>query len=106
MVFLSVENAGGEKHGVGYEWLLAYLWNINFKRAYRLGIPKAYITRNERISRVRGSIDALDYFRNKMSWKYLCSCREHSYNNPATSLFIKAYEAVKDHPFAGNKKYL
>ena len=93
--FLELENMGGESHDDGYEWLLAYLWNIKFKRAYRLGIPKTYITKNDRISRVRGTIDPVDYFRNNTSGKYLCSYREHSYDSPATSLFIKAYETIR-----------
>lgn len=97
--FLELENIGGESHGDGYEWLLAYLWNIKFKRAYRLGLPKTYITKSDRISRVRGTINAVDYFRNKTSGKYLCSYREHSYESPATSLFIKAYEAVEHYSF-------
>lgn len=97
--FLELENIGGESHADGYEWLLAYLWNIKFKRAYRLGLPKTYITKNDRISRVRGTIDAVDYFRNNTSGKYLCSYREHSYDSPATSLFIKAYEAVEHYSF-------
>ncbi len=97
--FLELENIGGESHSDGYEWLLAYLWNIKFKRAYRLGLPKTYITKNDRISRVRGTIDAIDYFRNTTSGKYLCSYREHSYDSPATSLFIKAYETIKSQPY-------
>ena len=97
--FLELENFGGESHSDGYEWLLAYLWNIKFKRAYRLGLPKTYITMNDRVSRVRGTIDVADYFRNNISGKYLCSYREHSYDSPATSLFIKAYEAVERYPF-------
>ena len=43
--FLELENLGGQINGEGYEWLLAYLWNIKFKRAYRLGLPKTYITK-------------------------------------------------------------
>jgi 5-methylcytosine-specific restriction enzyme subunit McrC len=97
--FLELENIGGESHTEGYEWLLAYLWNIKFKRAYRLGLPKTYITKNDRISRVRGTIDAVDYFLNTTSGKYLCFYREHSYDSPATSLFIKAYEAVEHYSF-------
>lgn len=93
--FLELENKGGESHGAGYEWLLAYLWSVKFKRAYRLGLPKTYITKNDRISRIRGTIDAIDYYQNSTSGKYLCSYREHSYASPATSLFIKAYETVK-----------
>lgn len=97
--FLELENIGGESHDDGYEWLLAYLWNVKFKKAYRLGLPKAYITKNDRISRVCGKIDAIDYFRNNTSGKYLCSYREHSYDSPATSLFIKAYEAIEHYSF-------
>ncbi|MDE2738568.1 MAG: hypothetical protein OXH47_03500 [Paracoccaceae bacterium] len=97
--FLELENTGGESHGEGYEWLLAYLWNIKFKRAYRLGLPKTYITKHDRISCVRGTIDVPDYFRFKTSGKFLCSYREQSYNNPATSLFIKVYETVGDFSF-------
>ena len=97
--FLELKDFGGKTDADDYEWLLAYLWNVKFKRAYRLGLPKAYITRNERISKVRGYIDPVDFFQNKTSGKYLCSYREHSYNSPAVSLFIKAYETVKDHPF-------
>lgn len=97
--FLELKDVGGKRDADEYEWLLAYLWNIKFKRAYRLGLPKAYITRNERISKARGYIDPVDFFQNKTSGKYLCSYREHSYNSPAVSLFIKAYETVKDNPF-------
>ena len=63
--FLELENLGGQINGDGYEWLLAYLWNIKFKRAYRLGLPKTYITKNEKLGRVRGKIDVVDYFNNK-----------------------------------------
>lgn len=97
--FLEIENIGGESHADGYEWLLAYLWNIKFKRAYRLGLPKTYVTKNDKVSRVRGGIDPVDFFQNKTSGKYLCSYREHSYDSPATSLFIKAYEAVEHYSF-------
>lgn len=97
--FLELKDVGGESDADEYEWLLAYLWNIKFKRAYRLGLPKAYITRNERISKARGYIDPVDFFQNKTSGKYLCSYREHSYNSPAVSLFVKAYETIKHNTF-------
>jgi hypothetical protein len=51
--------------------------------------------KKERNSRVRGTIDTIDYFRNNASGKYLCAYREHSYDSPATSLFIKAYETIE-----------
>ncbi len=92
--FLELKDAGGEKKEEDYDWLLAFLWNIKFQRAYRLGLPKSYVTRSERIPRVRGTIDPLDYFQNKATGKYLCSYREHSYDNPALSLIIQAYEKL------------
>ncbi len=98
--FLELENFGGESHTDGYDWLLAYIWNIKFKKAYRLGLPKIYITKkNEKISRVRGKIDVVDYFQNNVSGKYLCSYREQSYSSSATSLFIEAYEDVEHYSF-------
>ena len=97
--FLEMENIGGKNNTGGYEWLLAYLWNIKLKKAYRLGIPKTYITKKERNSRIRGTIDTIDYFRNNTSGQYLCTYREHSYDSPATSLFIKAYETIEHQSF-------
>lgn len=97
--FLEIENFGGESHGGSFRWLLAYLWNIKFKRAYRLGLPKKYVSKTDRTSRVRGKIDVVDYFQNTTSDKYLCSYREHSYNNLATSLFVRAYESIKCYSF-------
>lgn len=97
--FLELENFGGQTTGEGYEWLLAYLWNIKFKRAYRLGLPKAYITKNEKLGRVRGKIDVVDYFNNKALGKNLCSYREHSYENPASSLFLATYEMIQRYSF-------
>lgn len=94
--FLELEDMGGsgEHDDQGSNWLLAYFWNIKFKRAYRLGVPKAYVTRRDRLSRVRGSIDVVDYYHHGASGKYLCRYREHSYDSPATSLFLKAYETI------------
>lgn len=97
--FLELENLGGQSIGEGYEWLLAYLWNIKFKRAYRLGLPKTYITKNEKLGRVRGKIDVVDYFNNKTLGKNLCSYREHSYENPAASLFLATYEMIEHYSF-------
>lgn len=93
--FLEKEHSGAEEESTnGYEWLLAYIWNTKFKRAYRLGLPKVYVTKNERMTRVRGKIDVIDYFQNKMTGKYLCSYREHSFESPMLSLIIKAYESL------------
>ena len=97
--FLEIKDVGGESHSDSYDWLLAYLWNVKFKRAYRLGLPKKYATETDRTSKTRGIIDPIDFFHNRTSGKYLCSYREHSYDSPATSLFIKAYETLKHYSF-------
>lgn len=97
--FLELKHTGGEQYTDGYYWLLAYLWNIKLKRAFRLGLPKSYVTTKEKISKVRGCIDPVDFFLNKTSGRYLCSYREHSYVSSAVSLFINAYETIKQYPF-------
>ena len=97
--FLELKDVGGESAYDGYDWLLAYLWNIKLKKAFRLGLPKTYVSRRERTSRVRGTIDVVDYFQNKETGMYKCSFREQSYENEAITLFVKAYDSVKKYSF-------
>ncbi|WP_029407287.1 McrBC 5-methylcytosine restriction system protein [Thiomicrorhabdus sp. Milos-T2] len=98
--FLEVLDSGAEKLLGTNEWLIAYLWNIKLKRAFRLGLPKIYETQNEVISKVRGTIDPLDYSLNKKLGRYQCSYREHSYTNSALTLFIEAYKVVSEFNFS------
>ena len=102
--FLELKDVGGESAYDGYDWLLAYLWNIKLKKAFRLGLPKTYVSRRERTSRVRGTIDVVDYFQNKETGLYKCSFREQSYENAAITLFIKAYEVIKHYSFCQNTR--
>lgn len=97
--FLELENYGGEQEDSGYEWLLIYLWKIKLKKAYRLGLPKAYISRGGRLNKVRGIIDPVAYFQDRKDGKYQCSYREHSYNNAANRLIAAAFNKVKDNTF-------
>lgn len=92
--FLELENKGGEQDEDDYTWLLAFLWNIKFKRACRLGLPKQYVSRNERLSKPRGNLDVVDFFQKAQTGRYACRYREHSYQNDAVSLMIAAYEAM------------
>ncbi|HEP1082383.1 TPA: restriction endonuclease, partial [Pasteurella multocida] len=103
--FLEIKDFSEDDEEDSY-WLLAYLWNIKLKRAYRLGIPKVYSSKSDRISTVRGSIDPLDYFKNNLSGKYLCSFREHDYASTAISLFLMAYDTVKHHSFCRQTRYI
>ncbi|MFC1137066.1 restriction endonuclease [Pasteurella multocida] len=104
--FLEINDFPATNEKDSYPWLLAYLWNIKLKRAYRLGIPKVYSSKSDRISTVRGSIDPLDYFKNNLSGKYLCSFREHDYASTAISLFLMAYDTVKHHSFCKQTRYI
>jgi len=97
--FLELENYGGSKSNDGYEWLLIYLWKIKLKKAYRLGLPKNYISKSERLNKVRGQIDTLSYFINGYEGKYNCNYREHSYDNPTTRLIAEVFKKLKNNEF-------
>lgn len=96
--FLELKDQGGEKNEDDYAWLLTFLWNIKFKRACRLGLPKQYVTRNERLHKPRGNLDVVDFFQNAQTGRFACRYREHSYQNDAVSLMVSAYEAMERRP--------
>lgn len=98
--FLEVDSSGGRGQENDYQWLLAYLWNIKLKRAYRLGLPKLYASQQERLSKVRGNLDGIDFYKNQGTGKYLCAYREHSYTNPAITLFLEAYKVINHYSFS------
>jgi 5-methylcytosine-specific restriction enzyme subunit McrC len=98
--FLEIENYGGSDKEEGYKWLLIYLWKTKVKKAYRLGLPKKYITKNERLNKVRGNIDVVDYFsRGRQRGSYQCDYREHSYNNEANRLIATTFHKIGNHEF-------
>ena len=98
--FLEIENYGGSTGNEGYEWLLIYLWKIKVKKAYRLGLPKSYVSINENTSKVKGSINTIDYFSTgRYTGSYKCEYREHSYNNEATRLIAATFRKIGNHPF-------
>ncbi len=98
--FVEIEEYGGDKNDNGYEWLLIYLWKIKLKKAYRLGLPKVYKSHNEVLTKVRGTIDPVNYYINRNQGKYRCNYREHSYNIPAVRLITEAIQKVKGHSFS------
>lgn len=103
--FIELEDLGGVSKESSYEWLLIYLWKIKLKKAFRLGLPKQYIKHTERINKVKGQIDPLDYYMSK-DGKYLCSYREHSYNNLALQLISRVFHHFGDHPFLSDMNTL
>ena len=99
--FLEIENYGGnDKKDEGYEWLLIYLWKTKLKKAYRLGLPKKYITKKEQINKVRGNINPVQYFASgSQLGSYLCEYREHSFNNEANKLIAATFKKIGSHEF-------
>lgn len=96
--FVDLPEHGGEDKG-GYEWLLVYLWLVKLKKAFRLGLPKAYETRTESLSQVRGRLDPLDYFLHQQRARYRCTYREHSYDNDPARLIARTLQHLDSHAF-------
>lgn len=99
--FIELQDYGGSSKG-GYEWLLIYLWKIKLKKAFRLGLPKLYLTHDETLPKVKGNINPVDYFLNKKLGIYNCTYREHSYNSIQAKLILKAFEKINGHEFASD----
>lgn len=96
--FVELPDQGGMERG-GYEWLLVYLWLVKLKKAFRLGLPKAYETRTESLTQVRGRLDPVDYFLNQQRASYRCTYREHSYDNDTTRLIARTLQHLDSHDF-------
>lgn len=98
--FLEIEKYGGSDKNDGYEWLLIYLWKTKVKKAYRLGLPKNYITKKEKINKVRGNVNPVQYFiSGRQLGSYQCAYREHSYNNEANKLIASTFKKIGNHEF-------
>lgn len=95
--FVELPEQGGMERG-GNEWLLVYLWLVKLKKAFRLGLPKAYETRTETLTQVRGRLDPVDYFQNHGRARYRCTYREHSYDNDTTRLIARTIEHLDSDP--------
>lgn len=93
--FCSIKDAGGsEQNPNGYDWLLGYLWNTKFKAAYRLGLPKCYTTKSEKLVSPRGQLDTMGYYEYPQRGKIGCTYRELSYSNSAAALFVQAWKVL------------
>jgi len=96
--FVELPDQGGMERD-GYEWLLVYLWLVKLKKAFRLGLPKAYETRTESLAQVRGRLDPVDYFLNHQRARYRCTYREHSYDNDTTRLIARTLQHLDSYDF-------
>lgn len=98
--FFEIENYGGYKNENGYEWLLIYLWKTKLRKAFRLGLPKKYITQKQQLTRLKGNLNPVHYFSiGEKTGTYECEYREHSYNNEATKLIASTFKKVERHEF-------
>ena len=97
--FLEIDDTGGIDNENDYQWLLYYLWKIKLKKAFRLGIPKSYISETNVSTKVRGNIDAVYYFTKGYEGKYKCTYSEHSYLNPTTLLITEVFRSSKSKIF-------
>lgn len=98
--FLEIENYGSYNKENGYEWLLIYLWKTKLKKAFRLGLPKQYITQKKQLTRLRGNLNPVHYFTiGEKTGTYACEYREHSYNNEATKLISSTFNKIEKHEF-------
>lgn len=96
--FIELPDRGGTDRG-SYEWLLVYIWLVKLKKAFRLGLPKAYETHVDTLTRVRGRLDPVDFLQNQERARYLCTYREHSYDNPVARLIARTLRHLDSHSF-------
>ena len=96
--FIELPNKGGMEKG-GQEWLLVYFWLIKLKKAFRLGLPKAYKSRTESLTQVRGHLDPVNYYLNRDRARYRCTYREHSYDNDTTRIIARTLKYLDSHAF-------
>ncbi|MGI0105609.1 5-methylcytosine restriction system specificity protein McrC [Salinimicrobium sp. WS361] len=90
--FLEIENSGGINKKSSYDWLIYHLWLTKLKKAFRLGIPKNYIKKEENLTYIRGSVDVIKYYQNKNSAILTCNYSSLSRENPATNLIATVFK--------------
>lgn len=90
--FLEIKDNGAYDSKNAYQWLILYLWRIKLQKAFRLGIPKAYTSKDDVLPKMRGNIDLVHYELNKDLAKYHCTYIEHSYNNRTTQLIATVFD--------------
>lgn len=97
--FSMVHDIGGAGDGYGaYDWLLAYLWKIKLTHAFRIGIPKCYQTRRDRLIGPKGRIDVCDALTYPSTGRCACEYRELSYDSPAAELIAKSWVFMNRNP--------
>ena len=97
--FLEIKDKGTYNYDNDFEWLLIYLWRVKLMKAYRLGIPKLYTTKDEFLPKMKGFVDLVHYELNKDLAKYHCKYQENSYNNPTNQLIAAVFNKYHNNDF-------
>ena len=78
-----------------YEWVMIFLWKTALQRASRLGIPKQYIPKQEKLYSVKGNVDLLNYtIYRGMDGKILSNYYQYDFNNPVTQLIAYTFSKI------------
>lgn len=94
--FLELPDSGDSSQEGLAEWLLIFLWKTKLKHAYRLGLPKQYVSKTQKTVSFRGTLNINDGVRNPMFIPpYDCSFREHSYDNSITRLISNTFRLIR-----------
>lgn len=95
--FLELPEQGDAKKAGMAEWLLIFLWKMKLKHAYRLGLPKEYVSQIKRTVSFRGNMTMHEAIINpSFIPPYECIYREHSYDNYITQLISNTFRLVRD----------
>ncbi|TBW30250.1 restriction endonuclease [Gramella sp. KN1008] len=101
--FLEIEDSGGVHQKSSYEWLIYHLWLTKLRKAFRLGVPKSYVKKSEKLNYLRGNADLIDYYQNPESGKLTCEFRSLSSENAATSLIASVFKQNEKNTFLQNE---
>ncbi len=95
--FLELPDSGDAEQTGMAEWLLLFLWKIKLKHAYRLGLPKEYVSKQQKTVAFRGNMNINDVLVNpEFIPPYDCTFREHSFNNSNTRLITNTFRLVRN----------
>ena len=98
--FLELPDSGDTSQTGIAEWLLVFLWKVKLKHAYRLGLPKEYVSKQEKIFSFRGNININGVLINPdFIPPYDCTYREHSYDNNITRLITNTFNLIRNKKF-------
>jgi 5-methylcytosine-specific restriction endonuclease McrBC regulatory subunit McrC len=94
---LELPNSGDAGKSGLAEWLLIFLWKIKLKNAYRLGLPKQYVSKSQKTVVFQGNLNITSAIRNPLLIPpYDCTYRKHSYDNSVTRLIANTFRLIRN----------